>query len=237
MLIASVKMKALKLAFMTRKPLKMPTARPTSKTMSRPIQGFHSVPRPELALGAINQAPSSGARPNVPCSEMSNLPVSRMRDSATTTIPSAAPPVATSIRLELVKKTGLTIAPPIIKRTMTGTSVSSRNQLNTTTRAPLRASAGEGCFAAGSAAVSAIEALHRRDQLLAIPWRLVEPFRDLPSHHDLQSCADSQIIEVIGDQQHRHAFVTGTTDCVQKNLFRCHIHAHGRIHDDQHRRF
>jgi hypothetical protein len=112
---------------------------------------------------------------------MSNLPVSRINDSATTTMPSAAPPVATSIKLEDVKKTGFTIAPPIIKSTITGTSGSSRNQLSSTTRAPLRASGGAGRCVADSAVVSAmarplllIKALNSRDQLLAVPRRLIE---------------------------------------------------------------
>src|SRR6202521_4890572 len=112
---------------------------------------------------------------------MSNFPVSRISDSATTTMPSAAPPVATSIKLDDVKKTGLTIAPPIISRTMTGTSGSSRNQLSNTTRTLLRASGGGGRFTADSAVVSAmaglllfIEALNSGDQLLAVPRRLVE---------------------------------------------------------------
>src|SRR6202165_242738 len=107
MLMARVKMNALKLALMTRKPLKAPTSKPTPSTIKRPTHGLHSVPRPELNLGAINHAPNSGESPKVPCSEISHLPVRRIRDSATTTIPRSAPPCATLMRVEVVKKTEL----------------------------------------------------------------------------------------------------------------------------------
>ena len=162
--MASVKMKALKLALMTSRPLKVPTTRPTSRTMTRPSHGLNSAPSPELALGAMSQAPSRAARPNVPCSEMSNLPVSRINVSATTTIPSAEPPSATLIRLDDVKNTGLTTAPPIINTMITGTSVSSRKKLMASRRKPRRA-IGRLAATGRSAVDSAIAELKRRHRV------------------------------------------------------------------------
>src|SRR5690349_8470849 len=218
MLIASVKMKALKLPLMTEMPLKVPTARPTRSTTSRPMTGLHSVPNPSLAFGAINHAPKSGARPKVPCSEMSNLPVSRMSDSATTTIPSAAPPWATLIRLDEVGKTGLTIAPTIIKRMITGTSVSSRNQLSTISRGSRRATVRRFGVTARSAAVSAIESLDGRDQGRTIPRWLVELPCDLAPDHDEQAGADAEVLEIVGDEQHRHPLVARSADGIEQGF-------------------
>src|SRR6266568_595617 len=59
--MASVKMKALKPSLITMKPLKAPTASPTSRTIAIPRNGFQSVPRPWPSFETISQAPTIGA--------------------------------------------------------------------------------------------------------------------------------------------------------------------------------
>src|SRR6202011_3767927 len=243
MLIASVKMNALKLALMTRKPLKVPTIRPTPSTTRSPNHGLHSVPRPELSFGATSHAPSSAARPNVPCSEMSNLPVSRISDSATTSMPRSAPPCATLMRFDVVKKTGLTIAPAIIRTMITGTSVSSRNQFRTISRQSRRPTA-EPAATGRSAVVSAIdilhhprrlESLHRGDEALPIPGRPIELAGNPTPHHDQQSRADAQVLEVVRDQEYGHAFVSRLADGIQQRLLGRDVDSDRGIHDHEHR--
>src|SRR5258708_28697368 len=234
MLIASVKMNALKLPLTTSTPLNVPTASPTSTTTRSPTHGLHPVPRPSLALGAMSHAPSSAARPNVPCSEMSNLPVIRISDSATTTMPRAAPPCATLTRFDGVKKTWFTNDPPIISRTITGTSVRSRIQFSAMILGSRRATR-----AAGSPPVvrdvSAIQSLHRGDQPLPVPRRPVELGRHATADHHEQSRAPPEVLEVVRHQEHRHPAVAGPVHRVEQCVLRGDVDADRRVHDDQDR--
>ena len=83
---------------------------------------------------------------------------------------------------------------------------------------------------------SQLEALDRRDQLLAVPRRLFELVCDLAPDHDQQPVADAEILEVVGDQEHRHAFVASLADGIEQRLLRCDVDSDGRVHDDQNRR-
>src|SRR5215472_779113 len=233
MLIASVKMNALNSPLTTSSPLKVPTARPTASTTKSPTHGLHSVPSPSLAFGAMSQAPSSAARPNVPWSEMSNLPVIRISDSATTTMPSAAPPCATLTRFEGVRKTGFTSAPPIISRTITGTSVRSRIQFSAMSLGSRRTTRAVGCFTV----VSPIHPLHRGDEPLPVPGRPLELGRDAAADHHQESRAHPEVLEVVRHQEHRHAGAARLVHRVQERLLRGDVDADRRVHDHQQRGF
>src|SRR6266699_1970310 len=242
--IASVKMKALKPSLITRKPLKAPTASPTSRTIAIPRNGFQLVPRPWPSFETISQAPTIGARPYVDCRDRSNLPVSRIRDSATTTAPNAADSCATLMKLAAVRKAGFTKAPMTTRRTITGSRASSRIQLAIMCR-PLRRSVPTiVCPGRRSTADLLItippysfrflsrggrlEALDHTDQLIPVPGRLAILLYQSTLDHDEQPRADAQVLQVVGDQQHRRATIARRGNHVEERLLGGHVHADGR---------
>src|SRR6266702_2958393 len=253
--MASVKIKALKPSLITMKPLKVPTTSPTSRTIAIPRNGFQLVPRPWPSFETISQAPTIGARPYVDCRDRSNLPVSRIRLSATTTAPNAADSCATLIKLSAVRKAGFTQAPTTSRRTITGNRASSLIQLATICRPWRRRVPAIVCSdrSTGRSTVDLLityslfsfgfpscggrlEALDRGDQLMPIPGRLAVLLDQPTLDHDEQPRADAQVLQVVGDQQHRRAAFAGRADHVEERLLGGHVNADGWRNRDQHRR-
>ena len=114
----------------TRKPLMKPITAPTTRIASRPAAAGHSNPKPAEAAGITSIAPTAGAMPTVDSSERSNLPVSTISDSASTTSANAADAPSTLIRFAFVRKLGLTNAPITISNASAGTSARSRKRAN-----------------------------------------------------------------------------------------------------------
>src|SRR5256885_11857714 len=252
--IASVKMKALKPSLITRKPLKAPTASPTSRTIAIPRSGSQLVPRPWPSFETISQAPTIGARPYVDCRDRSNLPVSRIRLSATTTAPNAADSCATLIKLSAVRKAGFTKAPTTSRRMITGNRASSLIQLATMCRPWRRRVPAIVCSdrSTGRSTVDLLilnslfsfrfpsrggrlEALDRGDQLMPVPGRLTVLLDQSTLDHDEQSRADAQVLQVVRDQQHCRAAIAGRADHVEERLLGGHVNADRRRNRDQDR--
>jgi hypothetical protein len=108
-----------------RKPLNTPITAPTTRITAIPAKAGHSVPKPD---GITSSAPIAGAMPTVDSSDRSNLPVISTSDSPSTTSASAADAPRMLIRLPVVRKLSLTIAPMISSTTSAGTSASSRRR-------------------------------------------------------------------------------------------------------------
>src|SRR6266699_3892517 len=207
---ASVKMKALKPSLITMKPLKAPTASPTSR---------------------------------------------RIRVSATTTAPNAADSCATLMKLAAVRKAGFTKAPMTSRRTITGSRASSRIQLAIMCR-PLRRSVPAIVCPGRSTGRSTadllitilpysfrfpshggrLEALDCSDQLMPVPGRLAVLLDQSTLDHHEQPRADAQVLQVVGDQQHRRAAIACRADHVEERLLGGHVNADRRRNRDQHRR-
>src|SRR6202011_1579924 len=81
-----------------------------------------------------------------------------------------------------------------------------------------------------------LEALDRGDQLMPVPGRLTVFLDQSTLDHDEQPRADAQILQVVGDQQHRRAAIARRVDHVEERLLGGHVHADGRRNRDQHRR-
>src|SRR5947209_2192844 len=251
--IARVKMKALKPSLITRKPLKAPTASPTNRTIAIPRNGFQLVPRPWPSFETISQAPTIGARPYVDCRDRSNLPVSRIRVSATTTTPNGAASCATLMKLSEVRKAGFSKVPMTSSRTITGSRASSRIQLVTTCRPWRRSVPAMVCSGWSTGRSTAdlliqippysfryffrggrLKALDRGDQLMPVPGRLMVLLNQSTLDHDQQPRADAQILQVVGDQQHRRSAIARSVDHVEERLLGGHVNPDRRRNRDQH---
>src|SRR5205823_7319794 len=81
-----------------------------------------------------------------------------------------------------------------------------------------------------------LEALDRGDQLMPVPGRLAVLLDQSTLDHDEQSRADAQVLQVVGDQQHRRAAIAGRADHVEERLLGGHVNADGWRNRDQHRR-
>ena len=71
---------------------------------SKPAAAGHCMPKPADAAGITSIAPTAGAMPTVDSSDKSNLPVSTISDSASTTSANAADAPSTLIRFALRQK-------------------------------------------------------------------------------------------------------------------------------------
>ena len=55
-----------------------------------------------------------------------------------------------------------------------------------------------------------LQSLGRGDQLVPVPRRLAELLHDRAAPHDEHARADPQLVEVVGDEQHRRALLART---------------------------
>src|SRR4051794_6560489 len=219
--MASVTMKAFSRKRTTRKPLIAPTTAPTARIASKPAAAGHCVPNPAEAAGITSIAPTAGAMPTVDSSDKSNLPVSTISDSASTTSASAADAPSTLIRFARVRKLGLTNAPITISSTSAGNNASSRKRASCERpRLPRKADAdadadADACAwtwacAAPNAGLGTLffmetYSFNGCNQILVLPSR--GKFRgDTASEHDENTVTGAQIVEFAGHDQHGLAF-------------------------------
>ena len=71
---------------------------------------------------------------------------------------------------------------------------------------------------------------------MPVPGRLTVLLNQSALDHDEQPCADTQVLQVVGDQQHRRAAIARRADHVEERLLGGHVNADGRRNRDQHRR-
>ena len=214
--IASVTMNAFSRSRTTRKPLTNPTAAPTTTIASKPAAAGHSKPNPADAAGITSIAPTAGAMPTVDSSDKSNLPVSTISDSASTTSASAADAPRMLIRFAFVRKLGLTNAPIASSNASAGNSARSRNRASsmrgrlprTPTPAP-----GAAPASAGLETLFFMEthSFDRCNQFMVLPaGRKFGDDRAAKHHED--AVAGAQVVEFARHHQHRLAFVAHAVD-------------------------
>src|SRR4051812_33371831 len=209
--------------------------RTISSALARPItaptasvigiaQALLSSPSPwATPVGAINQAATPGASPNVDSSDRSILPTSSTSVWASTSNPTSDICWRTLSRLSECRKTGLTICPTMPMRMIAGTSAKSRSRAIRIRGAPRRVCAGM---------TSAIaDPLHRRDQLGVAP-AAVELTHDLFLEHHEHAVAAAQVVELVADDQHAGAAPRGAIDRLEQGLLGAHVDPRRRR--DQH---
>src|SRR5690349_11720052 len=224
--IASVTMKAFSFSFTIRKPLNAPITAPTTRITAMPAKAGHCVPKPD---GMTSSAPTAGAMPTVDSSDRSNLPEISTSDSPSTTSASAADAPRMLIRLPVVRKLSLTIAPMTSSTASAGSNASSRSLGS---RAARRATDGVAVRSPGRTSVMR-DPFDVGHQVADRPAGVVLRDQGAGPQHQ-HPVARPQVVQLVADDQDRLAFRAHPLDLAEQRLLRLHVDPGGRVDQHQH---